>query len=1117
MSETTSETTSETITASVPYLQGRWQEASWYRALTLNERLALLRAASPSPGLEALDAEALAQAHRRLQRWKELPALSEEEGRFAARLALDELSEEELLLLLGEPAEALRARCLTPPSWLVALSEAFAPCDVAATSDHEDEKRAGQSWPLPSLAEGSHTRSFLHPFLPLIRRARHKLASGLHELAQGAPFFSFDEEKVLDLLACNIPGLLLPAVSRAIVLELHVARVQGRLQGATSEERFQYFLERLSEREATLDFLQEYVVLARLVTETLERWVSRSLELLERLARDWPLICATFLPQGEAGSLCEIHQGAGDLHRNGQSVMLLRWDSGFRLVYKPRSLAIDCHFQELLAWLNERGFTPPLRTLKVLDRGPYGWVEFVQARQCCSREEIERFYLRQGAYLALLYALEASDFHAENIIASGEYPMLIDLETLFLPQINPEVLQAQGAPGLEAIGHSVLRVGLLPQRLWSNQEGEGIDMSGLGGQPGQLSPRPVPTWKGTGTDEMRLTNERVELPVKENRPRLNDQDINVLDYSQSVIEGFTRAYRLLMAERSELLETYLPRFADVEVRCVLRPTRIYTQLLVDSLHPNVLRDALDRDRLFDRLWATTERLPYLVPLIPAERRDLWRGDVPVFTTTAASTDLFTSEGERLPAFFCEPGLAVVRRRLAELSEQDLEKQLWIIRASFTSMIEATTPQSYTRLELHPAHSPPTLERLLAAASAIGNRLRQFALYQGEYVGWLGVTPVNDREWHLLPADGDLYNGLAGIALFLAYLGHLTGEERHTGLARQAVHTIQHLIMRRKYFPRAYGIGAFNGLGSLIYLFSHLGALWEEPALYRQAEELVPLLLSKVEQDQIYDVIGGAAGAIAALLCLQSVAPSPETLEAAIRCGEHLLAHAQPQAQGGCGWPTARQPVPLAGFAHGNAGIALYLMQLAQASGERRFLETARAALAYERTLFSPARQNWLDLRQRPPSADTRPTASSGEKYMVAWCHGAPGIALSRLTMLSLLDDGQLAEEIKVGLRTTLTQGFGLNHSLCHGDLGNLDILITAAHVLPGEAFAEHIPRIAAALLENMERQGWVCGVPFGVETPGLMTGLAGSGLALLRLAAPERVPSVLLLAPPRPS
>ncbi len=35
--------------------------------------------------------------------------------------------------------------------------------------------------------------------------------------------------------------------------------------------------------------------------------------------------------------------------------------------------------------------------------------------------------------LALFYALEATDFHHENLIAEGEHPVPIDLETLFQP------------------------------------------------------------------------------------------------------------------------------------------------------------------------------------------------------------------------------------------------------------------------------------------------------------------------------------------------------------------------------------------------------------------------------------------------------------------------------------------------------------------------------------------------------------------------------------------------------------------------------------------------------------------------------------------------------------
>jgi len=37
-----------------------------------------------------------------------------------------------------------------------------------------------------------------------------------------------------------------------------------------------------------------------------------------------------------------------------------------------------------------------------------------------------------------------------------------------------------------------------------------------------------------------------------------------------------------------------------------------------------------------------------------------------------------------------------------------------------------------------------------------------------------------------------------------------------------------------------------------------------------------------------------------------------------------------------------------------------------------------------------------------------------------------------------------------------------------------------------------------------------------VESPGLLTGLAGIGYGLLRLAEPTRIPSVLVLAPPTP-
>jgi lantibiotic modifying enzyme len=194
--------------------------------------------------------------------------------------------------------------------------------------------------------------------------------------------------------------------------------------------------------------------------------------------------------------------------------------------------------------------------------------------------------------------------------------------------------------------------------------------------------------------------------------------------------------------------------------------------------------------------------------------------------------------------------------------------------------------------------------------------------------------------------------------------------------------------------------------------------------------------------------------------------------------------------------------PLTGLAHGNAGIAYALLTIAERTADVRFQEGARAAIRYEREHFCPERRNWPDLR------------SSGS-FANAWCHGAPGIGLSRLCSLPLLDDQLLIEEINAALTTTLSDGFGGCHILCHGDLGNVDILLHAAAILGEPRWKLHARQHAARVMETAKKSGWNCGLPLGVESPGFMNGLAGVGYALLRLTDPARVPCLLALEPPR--
>ncbi len=1088
----------------------------WYRAATLTERLASWGANAAVHALSESDRE---EAEKTLHRWKTQKPF-DNSSFFADRLAMDALTEQDLLALLAEPVEALEERLSHPsvPDWVTELVDALHTDPAPLPVPEQDREHFAQQF------------AILQPFYPLVQRSVTRFQSGIEALVQQYHPSPFNPATILSLLLPHLFQQIGPQVSKTLVLELHIARLRGHLHGETPEERFQNYLGLLSQREQLQPLLEEYCALARHVLLSSEIWVDCSLEFVQRLCADWQEILSVLTPEQEPGVLTEIAGGAGDTHRGGHSVMILTFHSGWHLVYKPKSLTIDVHFQELLAWLSERGSHPAFRLLKLIDKATYGWTKFIEMGSCTSEEAVRRFYERQGGYLALLYALEATDFHLENVIAAGEHPMLIDLEALFQHRFIKDETQTRLAQ--EVLGHSVLRSALLPVRILANDENEGMDVGGLSRQiDGQLSPRPVAQWEGAGTDEMRLVRKRVELDESTNCPRLHGQQVDPQKYLASILKGFTNIYRLLMTNRDELLTSVLPRFARDEIRFVARATQTYAVLLRESFYPNLLRNALKRERFIDLLWVDVEHQPSLARLIAAERADILRGDIPLFTTRPESRDLWTSRGERLPEFFATSSLELVNKRFQQFSEADLHRQLWTIRASFTNMAgQRISAAKAARDDMHmpSVHALVGRERLLAEARAIGDQLCVSALQDAERSDWFGLIPQFEREWRIIPAGLDLYSGLPGILLFLSYLGWITGEARYTALAQAGLSTLRTVAQQSQASLDQGAIGAFTGLGSRLYLFSHLAVLWNDPFMLREAEDLVQQLPGQIEKDDSFDLMNGAAGCIASLLGLYAFVPSTQILQSAVRCGEHLLAHAQPM-QAGLGWKARRQDVPLSGFSHGAAGIAWSLLRLAAISGVERFQETALAALAYERSLFSPKQRNWLDLSKRPNSPSLRedqgttPALAQEACCSMSWSHGAPGIALGRLLSLQYLDNEPLRTELEVALETTIADGFGYcheqvgpNQSLAHGDCGNLEVVLLAAQSLQTSQLHEHLERLTAQLLENIHRHGWVMGVPLNVETPGLMLGLAGIGYQCLRLAEPDRIPSVLTLAPPPP-
>jgi type 2 lantibiotic biosynthesis protein LanM len=1056
----------------------------WQRATFLHERA--LVEAPPSGGEEEAS---LQEAERRAQAWRQL--MSGDEKAFEERLHGVGLDRQAFLRIL--------TRAGSPPGEPTSHDTWVAILQAILTQQHAQESLpAALQAPTQPGQPGLPFSGFLHPFLRLgAARLRARLPESLRPEI---------ESTLLENLARKLQTL----ATRVLILELNVARMLEQLPGESPQERFHFFSTSwLQQPHVRAALLEEYPVLARLLATTVERWLETSLEFLEHLATDRPHLGAAFLGGEALGELIEMQGGVSDLHRGGRSVLLLRFSSGLRLVYKPKSLQVDVHFQQFLQWLNAEGLRHPHRVLTVVDRDDHGWVEFAEAAGCDSPEALRRFYWRQGSSLALLHLLSAVDFHLENLIAAGEYPVLVDLEALF--HHRPPLPRSQSASdrAWTLLDRSLLSVGMLPMFLFGRGgRGGGIDMSGLGGEAGQLSPHAVPMLEDPGLDTMRVVRRQGLTTGSNNRPRLHGQPVDPIEYTDDIVQGFQETYQLLTRHR-EALAPRLRALANVEVRHIVRATQRYATLLLESHHPDFLREGLERDKVLDHLWAEAAVVPELRRVIPSEHADLRLGDIPLFTTRPGERHLYSSTGECIPDYFAQDSLGEVLERLARMDEKECATQVSFLRKSMVSLDKGSRAAARARGAQETRRQPEaTLEACLAAAVGIGEQLAAQALHGTTDVCWIGMhlEDIAQWRWSLSPLGTDLYEGLGGMALFFGYLARVTGRGDFEKLARAALEPVRQAW--REPATDSTGVGAFVGRGSTVYVLSHLATLWNEPALHAEVLAGLPALEPLIDADTHLDLLSGVAGCAVALLGEYQQTAEARLLEVAKRCGERLLATAVPCPGGGVGWKSPAGEVPLAGYSHGAAGIVQALLELASATGDKRYRDMARQALAHERSLFVPEQGNWRDLREAGKAPTDTPQA-----FMSTWCHGAPGIALGRLVSLRHLNEPTLRVEIETALATTQRAGFGGNHSLCHGDVGNLEVLALAGERLGEPRWTHAALRRAAEVLAQGQASGWRCGLPQGAETPGLMMGLAGIGYGLLRLAASDRVPSVLALAP----
>ncbi|WP_225839309.1 type 2 lanthipeptide synthetase LanM family protein [Streptomyces sp. NK08204] len=805
----------------------------------------------------------------------------------------------------------------------------------------------------------------------------------------------------------------------------------------------------------------------------------------QRLAADRTLLHS--LLDGPAGEMRAVTFGAGDSHRGGLTVSRVDFDGG-SLMYKPRPSETDVALGGLLDELFADLPAAPapherIRVPRTLARDGYGWAEFVRHRYCADEAELAAFYRGVGHWLAVLRFTGGTDMHAENMIAAGPVPVIVDAETLFdAPAPFPPSNRGDAVDvAAAAIRRTVLRTGLLPVRGTGFALG-GVDISGVGALPGQQPLIPNPVIADGGTAAARFQVDLVAMPAAANHP----SPTPVLStYWDRILAGFQEMTAHLRTPGRDPYRL-LRRFEGARARRILRPTQAYVDIGRMLWHPASLHDeAAAVERARDILRRNAEVLPGAPTdraAIDGEIADLLAGDVPMFTFPVDAT--------------------AVRNTVEDWRTADLSLEEAVIQDALVGayLNERSLPARVQAAARDP-HARNRERRRRDLAARMVRRLCDGAV-RGEDGTVTWISPVfTPAGWSIRVLPADLYTGQGGVALALAeYVTEARAgrADELPGVAETFEGALRVLVTTEDLTPTP-SPGAFSGAASQVWTWLALHRVLGEDGLLERAAERALLLTEGgplVEDDIEVDLLNGACGAIVPLLDLATATGQDRWLGAAAHIGRRLAGLATLDA-GGARWTTRLNPEGIGGFAHGATGIGWALARLAlsdagSAAERRGWRHLADRAFAYQESLYRPEHGNWLDVR-----------VGAEDDFFTSWCHGSAGIGIGMLDLHRRTGDPAHLDMARRAARACAAEGFGWSHTLCHGDLGLWEFLTALGHGDRQDLDAE--------ILTGLEQRGPVGGLAREAFSPSLMSGLAGVLHTLLRMHPGADLPNPLLL------
>lgn len=830
-----------------------------------------------------------------------------------------------------------------------------------------------------------------------------------------------------------------------------------------------------------------YPELSRLLSITLANWHDLVTEILTRTELHKLEIADMLVGNsGDLQVLTGASFGISDPHNNGRTAAILSFGQ-HKLVYKPRSLQPELFFASLLNKVSERACGLSNYQTKILSFEDYGFMEFVEHDPCSNVEGVEHYFIRFGVLTAVAHALGCCDLHHENIIASGQYPIVVDAEPLFRARLGLsdfgenrlEFERSLSIDGLDA-RESILELGILPMRLQSMLRNKSEESTGeyeIGGlAPYLQTPRKDLLPCGIGSDDLQFSYHDVIAEYFPNLPHINGKAQFAADYTEFIIQGFEASHRYICANKSSLLVTQsLPFTAQhIPIRLLARPTMDYSNFLGRSYAPELLTSTQQRKEFIksDLEIATGLRFDAIADAIPLEVESMFNGDIPKFELKANGCGCCL----KLHATPYE----AVQQRISELDNFDCNLQSGAIKEALAlrhdQLIESREHNSVER------HSLNFVQAIVDSAQDF-NGTKQWVY--ASYLPGLGST-MNHADLE------SLYEGAAGTAIIVAEAGRVANNNEWQKLA---ANVFQPLLKGAtpKSINRTGGLG--RGLGGLVYSLIRVGVACDRDDLIKLAGTYLEKYGAKLAiEPGLDEMLYGRAGLLLACLSYLKHKQSSKVEKVAALAANKLIDKAQAY-KSGVAWPLSSRQA-MSNVSHGNSGIAMALARWANYSGQTQAADFALSALRADDEFWHEHENGWIDAR----AIGTSPLLETNW----AWCNGRAGGMLARAAIADSLSEQSPLQYFDLALSANSTDVLEDMHpGLCCGTPGVYDALEAVQRKIENDKLSKHLDK-ATTLIQSKALASH-----YSTQMPSLFSGSGGLAFSLLRTAFPEQIEPIL--------